>query len=454
MNFQPLSWLGAALLGGAVVLGGCNFGGLNDAIHKPGDEPGGVQIAQGNLAVSPTGDYFLFDRDGKLAIGWVATGVVEDLPVVAPARLAFSKERRFVYVTTSTSSVYAVDIDARAVAWSRPVGSTLDPLVVSSTSDTRVAVGGGLVVDLFDAATGEVVASHPLSRPIVDLTVLPDDERLLAVEGHVWAGSAPSTTVVVMDLAAGDTRDIVVPNCSDHIVVPKSGGSALLAPTTCQKDPISTLDLTPGAEKFVKNLPGFGPVALGPDGETAVGFLDHTKIDATLFEDPADIPADPTRYQLMVIDTSTMAYEFYPWGEAMPRYAMTPNGQVLLVDEWLTSGSARLFDLAGRVFEAISGPAATFEELVFSADSSHAYVLSDPVTHAATSSTDIWTDYELFALDLGGPAFSALTTDFRPRNVNIAPASDKLFLRRDAASVCVYDLATQTCDRLVDLATM
>ena len=72
-------------------------------------------------------------------------------------------------------------------------------------------------------------------------------------------------------------RQIEVPNCSDDIIVPQHGEKALLAPTTCvgemAYDPISVIDLTAGAETFVRNLPGFGPVALGPDGTMAVGFL-------------------------------------------------------------------------------------------------------------------------------------------------------------------------------------
>ena len=87
----------------------------------------------------------------------------------------------------------------------------------------------------------------------------------------------------------------------------------------------------PGDEKFVRNLPGFGPVALGPDGTMAVGFLDMKIIDVELFDDPNDVPSDPTRYQLMVIDTESLSYDFYAYGNNPPRYAMTPDGNVLLV---------------------------------------------------------------------------------------------------------------------------
>src|SRR5690606_13086866 len=124
-----------------------------------------------------------------------------------------------------------------------------------------------------------------------------DDARLLAVERHSWPAEAeePTTAVHVIALEGGTSHTLEVPNCSDDIIVPSHGEMALLAPTFCGKDPISYIDLTPGDEKFVKNLPGFGPVAMGPDGSTAVGFLDMNLVDESLFDDPAQIPAESPR---------------------------------------------------------------------------------------------------------------------------------------------------------------
>ncbi len=265
MTKSLLASLALAACVAVASLAACNFGGLNDNVHNPGDEPGGVNLALGNIAVAPTGDYFLFERADKLAVGWVATGAVDELPVSHPARLAFSKQRRFVYVTTKTGKLQAVDVDARAVAWSATIAGSYDPMVVASQDDSRVAVGVDVTVELFDAGSGAAITSRLLDGPVVDLEVLPDDERLLVVEAHEWVEDVPSTTLHVIELDDGAARDFEVPNCSDDIIVPKHGKLALLAPTTCAKDPISTIDLTAGAEQFVRNLPGFGPVALGPE---------------------------------------------------------------------------------------------------------------------------------------------------------------------------------------------
>jgi len=360
-----------------------------------------------------------------------------------------------VYVTTRQGSVYAVDVDHAEVAWSthNVLSRVGDTRIVSSEDDTRVVAGDGSEVTLLDAATGTEVAALPVEG-LVDLEILPDDQRVLAVQSHQWSDDVdpePTTEIHVIALDDGVSRPIEVPNCADDIIVPAHGELALLAPTTCQKDPISHIDLTAGEEAFVRNLPGFGPVALGPEGELAVGFLDLNNVDVELFDDPVDVPESAERYHLMVIDTTDMSYEFHAWGNNLPRYAMTPDGHVLLVDEALNEGSARLFDLREGVFDVITGPAVTFEHLTFTGDSSHAYLLSDAIFHAQ-SEEGTWTDYQLYDLTIGEATVTKLPTDFRPRNLNLAPQSDKLFLRKDASSICVYSLDTLTCTRSLDLS--
>jgi len=124
---------------------------------------------------------------------------------------------------------------------------------------------------------------------------------------------------------------------------------------------------------------------------------------------------------------------------------------VLLVDTALHE-NARLFDVAAGEFHAIDGPAIGYEQLSFSSDSSHAYVLSDPVLHTSTSEPEPWVDYKLFDLDIAAAQVAALDAPFRPRNVNISPDDKTLFLRSDKASICIYSLATQSCERELTLA--
>lgn len=453
-SFGARALVVSALVGAASLGGGCNLGGLNDNVKKPGDQPGGVKIALGDIAVSPDGSYFLFAREDRLAVGWTATGKVELLPVTSPARLAFSHQRQVAYVTTESGALHAVRIADRAIEWSAATGAMSDPMVVASKDDRRVAVGSDLEVILFDADDGATIAEKELGSTLVDIEILPDDGRLLAVERHVWPRDAetPTTAVHVISLEAGTSHTLEVPNCSDDIIVPSHGEIALLAPTFCGKDPISHIDLTPGDEKFVRNLPGFGPVAMGPDGSTAVGFLDMAQVDASLFDDPADIPSESPRFHLMVIDTATLGYAFHPYGDQLPRYAMTPDGSVLLVDEAFGS-QARLFDLETRSYRPITGDLSQLEHIAFRSDSAHAYVLSDAVGHADSKSKETWIDYRLFDLDIATAQAEVLPTPFRPRNLNVSPDDERLFLRRDGATICVYSLATKSCERELALAS-
>ena len=94
-------------------------------------------------------------------------------------------------------------------------------------------------------------------------------------------------------------------------------------PTSCQKDPVSVIDLDSGASSA---LPGFGPVALAPDGSLAVAFIDASNIDESLFDDHNQIPSDDVQYHLMLIDTETLRFDVIATGDALPRYAITADG--------------------------------------------------------------------------------------------------------------------------------
>jgi hypothetical protein len=244
---------------------------------------------------------------------------------------------------------------------------------------------------------------------------------------------------VVIDLEAGGERRFDVPNCADDVAVTKSGARALLAPTRCSKDPVSLIELTPGSERFARNLPGFGPVAIAPDGSTAVAFLDARNIDPTLFDDPKKIPAsdfDQPRYHLMIIDVSTLGYEFVAVGDSLPRYAMTPSGEMLLVDSSYFGESLRLFDTVTRGFRNVDGPSVRLQNFVISSDSQHAYLLY----------------LGLFDIDVPAAVVSKIDLPFLPQNINIAADDRSLYLRRDNNHVCVFDLEAQRCLRELEYA--
>lgn len=424
---------------GLIILGAllaCGEGGANVNQKKPGDQPGGVALGVGDIAVSPVGNYVLFERDDHLAVGWVASGKIEDLPVSDPSRLAFSKQRSVVYVGSDASDeLLAVDVGQKQVLWRAPIDQAkTDELKLSASASDAYVVASSLTrVQTFDAKTGVSAGSFEIAGGIVDVEILPDSKRVLVVQGHEWIGDSPKTRLTVFDLETKLTVSIDVPNCADDVVVSKEGRYAFMAPTTCQKDPISVIDLAPDAEKFVRNLPGFGPVALAPDGVTAVGFVDRDNVDLELFDDPSQAPVDsPDQYHLMLLDTSALTYELVPAGDNLPRFAITPNGNVLLVDSaYIVTERLRLFDVATKKFKHIDGPELHLNHFALSSDSEHAYVL----------------ETDLFDIDIPGSSSSEIGLPFAPQNLNISADDKLLFLRKSSSEICIFDLATRTCLR-------
>lgn len=414
----------------------CGEGGNNANQRKVGDSPGGVTVGLGDIAVAPVGNYVVFRKNDALAMGSVETGAVRSLPVRWPSKLAFSKQRPVVYVgRDDVDELVAVDVTAQAVLWHQGISdSSSAALRLESSPDDRFVVAGDRhSVTVIDAASGRPLATHSFAQPLVDLEILPDSKRALIVEQHVWSGADPETHVTLIDLETSAKVTLTIPNCADDIVVSADGSRAFLAPTTCQKDPVSVLDLRPGYERFERNLPGFGPVARAPNGSTVVAFYDRQKADAALFDDSSLMPGPGSaRYHLMLIDSRTLGYEFAEVGESLPRYAVTPDGNVLLLDSdaLLTQQTARLFDVPTRSFRSLSGPPLALDNFTLSSDSRHAYVL-----------------YEtgLFDVNIPNANTSRLGLDFVATNLNISADDRYLFLRRSSSEVCIYDIAARAC---------
>jgi hypothetical protein len=358
------------------------------------------------------------------------------LPVQSPTRLAFSKKRPVVYVASdATGEIVAVDVDQKKALWHRSVTDTaVDSMRIESSRDDRfILAGSASGAEVLDAQTGELVTHVSLDQGLVDAEILGDSKRAIFVEQHQWAEEIPHTRVSVLNLETLGKTTLDVPNCSDDIVVSADGARAFLAPTTCSRDPVSVIDLTAGNEHYQKNLPGFGPVAMSPDGTTAVAFLDRTQADASLFDDPGQIPDEsgPT-YHILLIDSVSLKYELVPFADVLPRFAVTPDGNVLLVDSGHMDGApARLLDVSSRSFRDIQGPDVVLDDFAISSDSKHAYALN----------------VALADLDIDGAKASLIDPGFTPKNLNISADDQALFLRRSESEICVFDLAQRYCRR-------
>jgi hypothetical protein len=294
--------------------------------------------------------------------------------------------------------------------------------------DQWLIVTNARQVDVLAADSGKRIHSTgPLPRSVVDVDVTPAQTQLVITLAHVWEGDRQNeahTTIQVRDLTTFELREIDVPNCSDELAITPDGKYGLLAPTRCRRDPVSVIDLEGG--EFVRNLPGFGPVALAQEGALAVAFMDTNQLDESLFDDPSQIPTEGSRYRLMLIDTATLEFDTIELGDDVPRYAVSPNGDLLLVDapDLWHDGRVRILDTHTRELKQLAGPSLTLENYVVTRDSSKVFLL----------------DRGLFRIALADLRVIAEPITFTPSRINITPDDRHLVLRESEDVLWMYDI--------------
>lgn len=299
------------------------------------------------MIVAPDGKWAVMQRN--------QTSVLFDIERLT-AREMPAQVSRFVFAASGEHGIALlpngalVDYDLRTLSerWrSAPGLQTVAPsLMKLSDSESSLVLGDGASLLVFNARTGEARGRAALRSAATELSFMPGSERALVVGVTRWSEHVPATEVAEVDLQSLSTSSIDVPNCTAPIEVLPDASRALLSPTFCQEnvasttqqtwtnpDPVSIINLTSEGPSFVRNLPGFGPVALEPEGKRAVAYLDVKRVDPTLFDNPAQVPsASGPRYHVMRIDTKSLAFDLYPIGEVLPRFALGRDGRTLLVD--------------------------------------------------------------------------------------------------------------------------
>lgn len=396
-------------------------GGANTNDRSDGGNDG-TELLTGSMVLSPptaSSAYGLMQRNTVSVFVDFEAETATELDYMLD-RWVFSPDGEVGYGVVDDELV-ALELPRLSKAWGTPVaGGSLNFLRVSDDGRTLV-IANGLEGSVVDATTGDVRSTFPVGQP-EDVAFLPDGKHALVVGQTTWRDHLPATPVVQIDLVTGETTSIDVPNCAAPIVVLETGKRAMLSPTFCEEgvastanntwtnpDPVSIIDLETDGPHFVKNLPGFGPVALSPNGERAVAYLDMERIDRTMFDDPTQIPAaDGPRYHIMVIDPATLEFSLTPIGDALPRFAMTRDGNSLLVDASVQvvrsaevsvdanltyknnqlSGSLDIdvevftlnapfgtFDLEQLAFSPFNGPAASLDRFVLPSSNQDAFTL-------------------------------------------------------------------------------
>jgi hypothetical protein len=239
-------------------------------------------------------------------------------------------------------------------------------------------------------------------------------------------------------LARPKVKTIIIPNCSSELTLTPDGARAFLAPTSCAKDPVSVIDLV--ESRFVRNLPGFGPVAMSPSGETAIAFINMNNVDEELFDHPAQIPSkEQGIFHLMLINVSDLSFKTLPLGDVLPRYALTPDGQMLLIDDAYTlySGEARvrLLDVDTLDINDVEGPGVQLRHFVLTSDSKRALLI----------------DEHLYELSLEERRVDKINLNIKPTRLNLTPNDQRLIIRSDEDELWVYDLASRQMEHRIDM---
>jgi hypothetical protein len=423
------------LMAGPMLVSCTIEGGWNQNQQQPGNNDDGVDVGMGKIAVDPNGRYFVSRRGEHLMYGDLESGESKILlGVEYPERLAFANTSRSLFLTSSPDApIIRYDLDADRVVW-RVTPKIDNRLQVSPrlhiTDDDRfllLTYLQGIVV--LDASTG-VTARIPVFRlPVRDVDILPGQPIALVTLENEWDRDDPSTTVVLVSLTDGTDEEITVPNCSDETVLTPDGRYAFLAPTVCgssrvSKDPVSVIDLR--TRSFVRNLPGFGPVAMAQDGTTAVAFMDAENLDMTLFREGDPVPTTRySRYHIMLIDTQTLRFRTAKLGDELPRYALTPDGKMLLIDyaHVYVNCYVRILDIASLKVRTVAGYNIRLDEFVITSDSTRVFLI----------------DSGFYKITIELAAVDNIPVDFFPTGINITPNDRFVLLGESGGKVHAYD---------------
>jgi hypothetical protein len=392
-------------------------GGAVAANDRTDTAKSGEKLLTGDMIVSPAGGYAVLQRNSVSIVVDAAQGTARELPFQVD-RFVFASGTATGYAINPANAVVAFDLATLQVLWSTSLPTSDVALFRVAPDDRALVVALGDRVVALDAVTGLVRGSvNVTSRPTY--LSFAGSSRAIVVGSTRWTDHHPATSLTSIDLGANAVPQaapsIDVPNCEAPLTMLPDGTRGFLSPTYCEEtvpanvqktwtnpDPVSVVDSGAAGLSFVKNLPGFGPVALNGRADKVIAYLDAKRIDPAMFDDKSQIPsssADP--YHLLAIDPHTLKLSLYPIGQELPRFAMSIDGRGLLVDasvhvfraeasasieigpDGITASASGVFgsdapfgyfDFDAGKFTAFEGPQVGLDRFVQTADG-HVYAL-------------------------------------------------------------------------------
>ena len=258
-------------------------------------------------------------------------------------------------------------------------------------------------VGVIDLKTGQA-HTFATPEPVRDLDFSPAHDEVLLTWSRLVDGQ-PRATVAFYDPATASTTALVeVANCAGELKRVPGSNLALMAPTTCGRDPISIFDLAKRAH--VEDLPGYGPVAISADGKTAIGFTRRQDMIDTW-----GTTSQNTKTGLIFIDLASRSWQVVDYGERLPGWTLSPDGQWLYTFE---HNNLARWHVPTRERTAVTDKVAP-ERFVWSADGKQMHFL---------------TGGNLFRLDAGAATIAQVPMDQQAELINIRPQEDFLVLGR------------------------
>ncbi len=330
---------------------GLGCAGLNDSPEEGGANANdrtiindGEEMLTGAMAVSPSGKFIVLQRNDISVIFDVGAKKYTELNVQL-RRVTFAHASETAFANRADGTLAAIDLARVSELWSRKLDDATVSILRVGHDDETLYVGDSRRMQIVDPSNGVARSVTDLGTTPTALTLLKGRKEALVVGTTAWQNGAPHTSVALLDLETASVNKIDIPNCDSKVVMTPDESRAFLSPTFCDAehasnpnqawtnpDPVSVIALGAKTIAFEKNLPGFGPVAMSPDGQKVVAYLDTKRMDVSMF-DKGQAPSDTgPQYHVMVINPKTLAFSLTPIGNALPRLTMTRAGKGLLVD--------------------------------------------------------------------------------------------------------------------------
>jgi hypothetical protein len=418
MMSRDLSFLSVLL-----VIVGCMPAGVQGGSNANDRSSGGDQgevLLTGAMIVSPDGNYIVAQRNQTSILVDLAKQVGREFPQQFD-RFVFTKSGSRGYAVLSDhTTVAAYDLAAFKELWRvHPSFETAAGVSLAKLSgdDTQLVLGDQSRLFVLNAADGKEQTIIDVGSQPTELAWIPGSNQALVLGTTSWTDHVPGTTMLQVDFSSGSSKTTLVQNCSAPIVVTPDATRAFVSPTFCEEagsnsgaaqwtnpDPVSVIDLAPTGPNFIKNLPGFGPVALDPAGNRLIAYLDTQRMDASLFDDRQQVPSlTGPRYYILIIDPQALSLRLAPVGDELPRFALARDGHTLIVDATVQQvrGEAKVsvsidssghitadlhifgsvgsplgaFDTETAQYRTIAGAGASLDRFVQLADAKHVYTL-------------------------------------------------------------------------------